>query len=88
VFAQTYTDWELYPCGRRFADESLAVARRIADPACSVISDGVNQAVCRLKPDCPLGYAAELLARMDSDDLMHPQRLARQVEFIASPSAS
>lgn len=82
VFAQTFCDWELILVDDGSRDGSLDVVRRIADPRVRVISDGINQGLCvRLNQIAALARG-ELLARMDSDDLMHPLRLARQVEFL------
>jgi glycosyltransferase involved in cell wall biosynthesis len=47
-----------------------------------VITDGVNRGlVYRLNQATELAQG-ELFARMDADDLMHPERLARQVEYL------
>jgi glycosyltransferase involved in cell wall biosynthesis len=82
VFAQTYQDWELIILDDGSADGSLEVARSIREPRVSVYSDGTNQGLpSRLNEIAKLARG-QYLARMDADDLMHPQRLAEQVRFL------
>lgn len=86
VFAQSCTAWELILVDDGSTDGSLRIARSVEDPRVRVVSDGRNRGlVDRLNQITSLvctGYAA----RMDADDLMHPERLARQVAFLdASP---
>jgi glycosyltransferase involved in cell wall biosynthesis len=84
VFAQIHNEWELLLLDDGSTDDSLQIARSVRDPRVRVISDGVNRGlVHRLNQATDLA-AGELLARMDADDLMHPERLARQVEYLRS----
>jgi glycosyltransferase involved in cell wall biosynthesis len=84
VFAQIHDEWELLLLDDGSSDDSLRIAKSIRDPRVRVISDGVNRGlVYRLNQATSLAEG-ELLARMDADDLMHPQRLARQVEYLKS----
>lgn len=84
VFAQTFTDWELLLLDDGSTDASLAIAESIDDPRVLVISDGINRGlVYRLNQMVSLANAP-YFARMDADDLMHPERLARQLEFVHS----
>jgi glycosyltransferase involved in cell wall biosynthesis len=84
VFAQTFTDWELLLVDDGSTDASLAIAESIDDPRVLVISDGINRGlVYRLNQMVSLANAP-YFARMDADDLMHPERLTRQLEFVRS----
>lgn len=82
VFAQTFADWELILMDDGSTDGSLDLMRHIDDPRVRVVSDGVNRGLCdRLNQIASLANAP-LLARMDADDLMHPERIEKQVRFL------
>jgi glycosyltransferase involved in cell wall biosynthesis len=82
VFAQTCDRWELLLVDDGSTDDSLLLARSVQDPRVRVISDGVNRGlVYRLNQATDLAQG-ELFARMDADDLMHPERLAMQVAYL------
>jgi glycosyltransferase involved in cell wall biosynthesis len=82
VFCQTYTNWELILLDDGSTDNSLSIVQAIRDPRVRVISDGRNRGlVYRLNQAVSLARG-ELFSRMDADDLMHPERLAKQVEFL------
>jgi glycosyltransferase involved in cell wall biosynthesis len=82
VFAQSHDDWELLLVDDGSTDGSLAIAEAIDDPRVRCLSDGVNRGlVYRLNQIAELANG-RYLARMDADDLMHPQRLERQVRFL------
>lgn len=87
VLAQTYAHWELLLVDDGSTDGSLAIARAITDPRVRCLSDGVNRGlVYRLNQITSLAQGS-YLARMDADDLMHPCRIERQVQFLdANPS--
>jgi glycosyltransferase involved in cell wall biosynthesis len=87
VFAQTYTDWELILIDDGSTDGSLDLVRHIDDPRVRIISDCTNRGLCaRLNQIASLAEG-RYLARMDADDLMHPQRIERQLKFLnANPS--
>lgn len=87
VFAQTYQDWELILIDDGSRDGSADRVKQIQDSRVRVISDGVNCGLsARLNQIATLANG-DYLARMDADDLMHPERIARQVAFLAENPA-
>ncbi len=82
IFAQTCEDWELLLVDDGATDASLKIARAVRDRRVTVYSDGhrrglsfrLNQIACLAR--------GEYLARMDADDMMHPDRLTTQVDFL------
>lgn len=83
IFAQTLRDWELIVVDDGSHDGSLPLLDSIDDPRVRVFSDGMNRGLAaRLNQIASLA-SCDLLARMDADDMMHPERLQRQVDFLA-----
>lgn len=82
VLSQSFTDFELLLVDDGSRDGSLRVARSFADPRIQILADGerrnlparLNQIVERAR--------GTYVARMDADDVMHPSKLARQVELL------
>lgn len=82
VFSQTFQNWELILMDDGSTDRSLEIARSIRDSRVTVHSDGVNRGlVFRLNQIAQLSNSI-YLARMDSDDLMHPLRLEKQLQYL------
>jgi glycosyltransferase involved in cell wall biosynthesis len=78
VFAQTFTDWELILVDDGSTDDSLTFAQGLQDERIRVYSDGATRGLnVRLNQMVQLAKA-DYFARMDADDMMHPQRLAKQ----------
>jgi len=83
VFAQTYQDWELILVDDGSSDGSTDIVKQIEDPRVRIYSDGVNRGIsARLNQIASLAEG-EYLARTDADDLMHPERINRQLKFLA-----
>lgn len=83
IFAQTLQDWELIVVDDGSKDGSLDLLDLIDDPRVRVFSDGLNRGLAARLNQIASMARCDLVARMDADDMMHPQRLQRQVEFLA-----
>lgn len=82
VFAQSMDDWELILLDDGSTDGSLDIARSVDDPRVRVISDGENLGLqSRLNQMANLARS-RYLARMDADDIMHPDRLETQARCL------
>ncbi|MBP2832015.1 glycosyltransferase family 2 protein [Aquimarina sp. U1-2] len=80
VFTQTYTEWELILIDDGSTDNSLAIAKSIDDPRVKVYSDGKNKRLAGRLNELPELAQYEFLVRMDADDLMHTERIERQLK--------
>src|SRR5699024_7083751 len=84
IINQTYQDWVLLLVDDGSSDGSLGIAKKYEekDSRISVISDGENK-----KLPYRLNQIAQLtktpyLARMDADDIMHPERIEKQLGIL------
>lgn len=84
VIAQTYTDWKLLLVDDGSSDNSLEIANEYAqkDDRIKVISDGKNKNLgFRLNQIANL-VNTKYLARMDADDIIHPERIEKQIKIL------
>ncbi len=84
VLSQTWTDLELLLVDDGSTDRSLDIAHSFSDPRVRVVSDGCRR---RLGPRLnQVAHAARgsWIARMDADDISHPERLTRQMSLAES----
>lgn len=82
VFAQTYQNWELLLVDDGSSDASVEIAKSIQDIRVRVITDGQNRGLGWRLNQIAQSAKGEYLARMDGDDLMHPQRLEFQLKYL------
>jgi glycosyltransferase involved in cell wall biosynthesis len=83
VLAQTWSDFELIIVDDGSTDDSLAVAQSFAqtDPRVKVFSQPNSGTATTLNRAIELA-SSEWIFIMHSDDLMHPNRLERQLAFL------
>jgi len=82
IFAQTFQDWELILVDDGSTDKSLDIAYSINDPRIRVLpSDGKNRRLAFRLNQIAQASRGTYLARMDADDLCHPERFAKQLDF-------
>lgn len=82
VFAQTFTDWELILMDDGSDDSSRAVAECVADPRVTLVKDRERKGLAHRLNQISSLARGEYVARMDADDLMHPERIAEEVKFL------
>ncbi|MGI9243539.1 MAG: glycosyltransferase family 2 protein [Verrucomicrobiales bacterium] len=82
---QSYSDFELLLVDNASSDSTRAIVDAIADSRVRVFSCAGSHVEAHR-----LGIAessGEFIARMDADDVAHPDRLARQVELLAGDAS-
>lgn len=85
IVGQEFRDWELLLVDNNANEEARQIALRRAelDPRIRLLEEPRQGIAFALNTG--LAWArGELIARMDADDLSHPRRLARQVQFLDS----
>lgn len=81
VFNQTYPDWELLLLDDGSSDDSLQIAKCFEHEKVRIFSDGKNKGlIYRLNQSVRLARG-KYYARMDADDIMHPDRLKLQMAY-------
>ncbi|MFN8346196.1 MAG: glycosyltransferase family 2 protein [Spirosomataceae bacterium] len=82
ILNQTYPHWQLLLIEDGSDDDSLSVAQQFADKRIRIISDGQHLGlVARLNQGIRLSESL-YIARMDADDVSHPERLQQQIAFL------
>ncbi|GFO70316.1 glycosyl transferase [Geomonas limicola] len=84
LFRQSYTDWELVAVddGSSDATPEILSAAAAADTRVRVLRLPGTGLIPALNAGLAL-CRGELLARMDGDDICHPERLKRQIAYLA-----
>ena len=85
VLSQTFTDFELVALENGSTDGSRAVLRRYADsdPRVRVVESDRRLGLVGSSNAAVAEASAPLVARMDADDVIHPERLERQHAVLA-----
>ncbi len=79
---QSYGDFELLLSDDGSTDRSLAIARSFHDARIVVWSDGRRRRLATRLNECIDRARGHYFARMDADDVAHPDRLRRQLFFL------
>jgi glycosyltransferase involved in cell wall biosynthesis len=87
VFAQSFSDWELILMNDGSTDGGVDLARSVVDPRVAVYSDGRNLKVTARRNQIVDLARGKYFAWLDADDMMHPERLRKQVEFLEADPA-
>jgi glycosyltransferase involved in cell wall biosynthesis len=82
VLAQTYPNFELLITIDGATDDSIDIVKKYNDQRIRLITDAKNRGIAyRLNQQVSLAKG-DFFARMDADDIMFPDRIKNQVEFI------
>lgn len=84
VLAQTHQDWELLLVGDGPSAKSSAIVSQYNDPRIRVFESDKRVGLAATLNKVAHLAKYPILARMDGDDVMHPQRIARQKEALDS----
>jgi glycosyltransferase involved in cell wall biosynthesis len=82
IYAQSFQDWELLLVDDGSTDGSIHIVQSIQDSRVNIFRDGKHKGLAVRLNEIAERASGNYLARMDADDLMHPERLARQVKFL------
>lgn len=82
VLAQTFTDFELLVVDDASPDDGVEIVQRFADPRIRLLRNPVNLGRAGAANRGYEGARGEYIAVLDADDIMLPERLARQVAFM------
>lgn len=84
VIAQSHPYWELILIDDGSSDGSLSIAKSFSskDSRIKVISDGQNKKLPARLNQIIEKSKYDFIARMDADDIMHPERLEKQLNFL------
>lgn len=84
VINQSYDNWELLLLDDGSTDSSLKIAKKFQeqDDRIKVFYDGKNKGLGARLNELAVLSSGEYIARMDADDIMHPQRLDIQLHIL------
>lgn len=82
IFAQTWTDWELIVVDDGSTDSACDLVERIDDSRVRFYRDGKRQGLSARLNQITRMARGEFLARMDADDMCHPERIEREVKLL------
>jgi glycosyltransferase involved in cell wall biosynthesis len=82
ILKQTYSDFEFIIINDASTDESAEYLAQINDPRVKVIHNQINLGLTRSLNVGLQHVTTKYVARMDADDVAHPQRLEKQIRFL------
>lgn len=82
VLAQTYENFELIITDDGSTDNTLEIIKKFDDPRIKLLVDGKNRGISyRLNQLIDIA-SGEFFVRMDGDDLMFPDRIEKQINYL------
>lgn len=90
VLSQTHQNWEWIIVDDCSSDSSLAIVRELAsaDRRIVVLQNERNLRTAQTRNRGIRGARGRFVAFLDSDDIWHPQKLERQIEFMKMTDAA
>ncbi len=82
IIKQTYTNWELIIFDDGSTDDTLERIKSFDDRRIKIFSDGRNKGLPKRLNECIELSRGFYFARMDGDDIMMPNRLETQVNYL------
>lgn len=82
VVNQTWENWELLILDDGSTDGAIDTILSISDPRIKVVRDGQNRGLSARLNEALLISKGQYFARMDHDDISHPDRFLHQVQFL------
>ena len=84
LLQQTFTDFELLVLDDCSTDDTIAQVSAFTDPRLHLIRNSRNLGRAGTDNAALSHVRGEFIAKMDGDDICHPERLAKQVTFLDS----
>lgn len=82
IISQTWEDWELVIINDGSTDSSLSIVESYTDKRILLINNELNLGLIKTLNKGIELCKGEYIARMDADDVAHPERLQKQVSFL------
>ena len=82
ILNQSYSNLEVIICDDASTDQSLAVIQSFTDERITVIKHSTNRGLVATLNESIQAAAGTYIARMDNDDIAHPERLAKQLSYL------
>ena len=82
ILDQTWTNWELVILDDGSTDGMVDALRVLSDPRIHIVCDGENHGLAARLNQAVDMARGKYFARMDQDDICHPERFAHQITFL------
>jgi glycosyltransferase involved in cell wall biosynthesis len=82
IFAQSFKNWELIVIDDNSVDKSFEIVQSVKDPRVRVYREDRRKGFVNALNQMTSMARGEYYARMDADDMMHPERLSKQIEYL------